>query len=669
MDKVDKDRNGYIDRNEFRAGFHQSLPVLLELVEPPFTETFQDLMVVAGNPDSSSGIISKTEERAITLRQLRAVCAHIQRRCVAERWTNREGNLLKPEEVDLYTTTRYVIKPATLKRKCSYVELVASGPQKPKWFVSHWWGGSVMLFLRCLEQHAADHHLDHDDTAYWVCAYANNQHNTKNDVTADPSESSFVKAIKLAEHRVLTVLDEGGVSYTRIWCCLELFHGLDHTYEVYTAKQDCEAYDGSKIDEAESKAWKALESEQKKGSAPVRPSVGDVLKHLPIMKNSAVGLTSGLCEADKTYPSLQSLRQASFPLDLVQNAFKIRVQDALASQEDDKRRILNVIAGQPLERDPPFSTHEKYDETNARLHGAFAAAALRLLIERGRALKILLAKLRSSGLRTLSLSLRACPKCDDQLLQRLAENLPGSLHELRVELSDSAATTKGAHILLEASIALGAQLEVLEMDECGLTGAILESLSACRSLRRLTLDRQHQHKDGQLTGAIPESLGKCTALQVLSLRDNRLTGVIPDAMGACTALQQLWLGDNLLTGAIPESLGKCTALQVLSLNDNQLTGVIPDAMGACTALQQLWLGGNQLTGGIPSMLGACTALQGLRLENNHLTGEIPLSLGGCMALKWLRLDGNRLMGALPRPLLDLQEMRKLSVYYEPHSGA
>jgi hypothetical protein len=40
-----------------------------------------------------------------------------------------------------------------------------------------------------------------------------------------------------------------------------------------------------------------------------------------------------------------------------------------------------------------------------------------------------------------------------------------------------------------------------------------------------------------------------------------------------------------------------------------------------------------------------------------------------MALKWLRLDGNRLMGALPRPLLDLQEMRKLSVYYEPHSGA
>ena len=47
-------------------------------------------------------------------------------------------NLLKPEEVTLYDATRYVIKPATAGRKCSYVELVASGRQRPRWFVSHW---------------------------------------------------------------------------------------------------------------------------------------------------------------------------------------------------------------------------------------------------------------------------------------------------------------------------------------------------------------------------------------------------------------------------------------------------------------------------------------------------------------------------------------------------
>ena len=37
------------------------------------------------------------------------------------------------------------------------LELVASAPQRPKWFVSHWWGEPVALFLRCLEQHAKDH--------------------------------------------------------------------------------------------------------------------------------------------------------------------------------------------------------------------------------------------------------------------------------------------------------------------------------------------------------------------------------------------------------------------------------------------------------------------------------------------------------------------------------
>ena len=39
-------------------------------------------------------------------------------------------------QVTLYDATRYVIKPATLERRCSYVELVASGPQRPTWFVS-----------------------------------------------------------------------------------------------------------------------------------------------------------------------------------------------------------------------------------------------------------------------------------------------------------------------------------------------------------------------------------------------------------------------------------------------------------------------------------------------------------------------------------------------------
>ena len=48
-------------------------------------------------------------------------------------------------------------------------------------------------------------------------------------MTADPSQSSFVRAIELAEGRVLSVVDEGGVTYKRIWCCLEIHLGLKQT--------------------------------------------------------------------------------------------------------------------------------------------------------------------------------------------------------------------------------------------------------------------------------------------------------------------------------------------------------------------------------------------------------------------------------------------------------
>ena len=86
--------------------------------------------------------VEETAHRAITLRQLREVAWQIVERCEAEKW---EGDLrlpdgsfkrvrLTPMTVNLYHLNELFIKPMTLDRKCSYVELVASGPQKPDWF-------------------------------------------------------------------------------------------------------------------------------------------------------------------------------------------------------------------------------------------------------------------------------------------------------------------------------------------------------------------------------------------------------------------------------------------------------------------------------------------------------------------------------------------------------
>ena len=98
-----------------------------------------------------------------------AIPAHIKRRCANEGWLNFQAEALTDKTVTLYDAARYVIKPATYAKLCSYVELVAAGAQRPKWFCSHWWGEPVFDFVACIETHAMDHGYD-DATAYWVCA-------------------------------------------------------------------------------------------------------------------------------------------------------------------------------------------------------------------------------------------------------------------------------------------------------------------------------------------------------------------------------------------------------------------------------------------------------------------------------------------------------------------
>ena len=96
--------------------------------------------------------VAKTEERAVTLQQLEhTVWAQIGRRCAAEAWEgSRPGPpgadkkptwtsvRLAPETVCLYDVDTYIIRPATVRRQCSFMELVASSLQLPHYFVSHW---------------------------------------------------------------------------------------------------------------------------------------------------------------------------------------------------------------------------------------------------------------------------------------------------------------------------------------------------------------------------------------------------------------------------------------------------------------------------------------------------------------------------------------------------
>ena len=60
---------------------------------------------------------------------------------------------------------------------------------------------------------------------------------------------------------------------------------------------------------------------------------------------------------------LKTKREEDFPLELIEEAYKIRVQDGQASVEKDRSRILNSIAGKRLESEPELQ-HPAYDAVN-----------------------------------------------------------------------------------------------------------------------------------------------------------------------------------------------------------------------------------------------------------------------------------------------------------------
>ena len=144
--------------------------------------------------------IAATELRGITLTQLRDLWTKIAGLAdedgYLQGWKKRNGNTWHKDTVSLYPVVKYLVKPETLERKCSYVELVAppgTKAQAPRWFVSHWWGEPVQDFIKAVEYHARQRFAprgqykdcgtyrkkpEHEivgepadaDATYWVCA-------------------------------------------------------------------------------------------------------------------------------------------------------------------------------------------------------------------------------------------------------------------------------------------------------------------------------------------------------------------------------------------------------------------------------------------------------------------------------------------------------------------
>ena len=174
----------------------------------------------------------------------------------------------------------------------------------------------------------------------------------------------------------------------------------------------------------------------------------------------AVGMTDGPVAVDGTEAPAEdkAVREVHFPLAVATTALATNLQGAKASQEDDRRRILNTIVGRSDELlAMPLASHPKYDELNNTLRGRFAAATLGPLLKAEKPIEVCLKALRSSGMRALSLNFKGCPGFSAAATQ-VFESLPEGV----VALDLTRAGIESAGVQLAAALPKYKSLTKLE---------------------------------------------------------------------------------------------------------------------------------------------------------------------------------------------------------------
>lgn len=412
------------------------------------------------------GLVEGAENRAITLPQLQHILQFTATSCF--RWVDTSSRsatyrqTLSMEMLNLYHLNSWLIMPATKEKKCSMVELLSSKPQPPSWFVSHWWGEPVAAFISCVQHHATTRKLP-PQAAYWVCAYANRQHALDEDLTEDPKQTSFFKAMAIAEFKVLLILDAKtdlsgpATPFTRIWCAFEETMCLD-----------------------QAKAPLDVATSHTGGSQSVSMLTREPLEDEAAMDEKAPGSGS----------TRRVERERDFPLAVMEAGLSVELEKAQASVAIDRTRILNCIAGRELNLEPPLEKHKRYDETNQKLRGLFALAFWRRVnLTTGSAqerdlqnrLKMRIEDaMRHDVTRTsLDLSLAGGPPGDqaEQAFLDLTSCLPSNLRELTLDLSNTGIGDVGLEAL---AMNVPASLEAVSLDFSHCPGITDDGIAALR---------------------------------------------------------------------------------------------------------------------------------------------------------------------------------------------
>jgi len=294
------------------------------------------------------GYIDHREDRAITLPQLKMVMKWVKEHC--HRWRDADPPELSRTSrmhltmdfMNTYHLNHWLIKPATLEKDCSFVELLTALRQPADWFVIHWWGDRIKDVLKCLELQIQTRELS-ETTAFWFGAFACRAYSMQDDVGINPEATCYYRAMKSAKFQVLLILDAKtehsgpATPFKRAWCGYEMSMTLG------------QGENGALIDVATSEG--------------LRPTL------------ITQGLTTAEANLEVVDPGAgykaKAEREKGFSLEIVGLALAVQVQSGQTVRPKDKDRIMNSIAGRDLNL-PPDLKHENYNRYNCRLRAMLA---------------------------------------------------------------------------------------------------------------------------------------------------------------------------------------------------------------------------------------------------------------------------------------------------------
>jgi len=318
------------------------------------------------------------------------------------------------------------------------------------------------------------HGLEASEAKYWVCAYANRQHDLGKDLGTNPDKSSFRRAMDVAEGVVL-IIDPDSVVYSRIWVDFELFKTMGSKHSSI----DMVTHHAGDVHLLASKSF---------GEGPYQRNCREL--HFPFDTICKKGLTLELENGE-----------ASQLID------KVRILNVMTENEDlDSKKTLQVLNDPDRMRNPDFQEDDKYyQKGNNALRSELALKCISAaLMTEGQSLENfhghnLLDIVASDEVRTnLTIEVLSIDEVTDPVFHQLVSMVTSTVKELDLNVVGCQnLTDESLHSIVLPDSLTGLHMSLGMCKQFTNEGVITTVTKLPKKLTSLTLDvRSHKKSDG-----------------------------------------------------------------------------------------------------------------------------------------------------------------------------